>query len=59
MVDECHAAGFIGKTGRGTLELKNVLGRVDIVTGTLGKALGGAMGLYYWKEKLSNYKAKI
>ncbi len=46
MVDECHAAGFIGKTGRGTLELKNVLGRVDIVTGTLGKALGGAMGGY-------------
>jgi glycine C-acetyltransferase len=46
MVDECHAAGFIGATGRGTLELKNVLGRVDIVTGTLGKALGGAMGGY-------------
>ena len=46
MVDECHAAGFIGKTGRGTIELKNVLGRVDIITGTLGKALGGAMGGY-------------
>lgn len=46
MVDECHAAGFIGKTGRGTLELRNVMGRVDIVTGTLGKALGGAMGGY-------------
>ncbi len=46
MVDECHAAGFIGKTGRGTVELKNVMGRVDIVTGTLGKALGGAMGGY-------------
>ncbi len=46
MVDECHAAGFIGATGRGTLELKKVLGRVDIVTGTLGKALGGAMGGY-------------
>lgn len=44
MVDECHASGFIGKTGRGTIELKNVIGRVDIVTGTLGKALGGAMG---------------
>ena len=42
--DECHATGFIGKTGRGTVELKNVLGRVDIITGTLGKALGGAMG---------------
>lgn len=44
MVDECHATGFIGQTGRGTIELKNVLGRVDIITGTLGKALGGAMG---------------
>ncbi len=44
MVDECHATGFIGKTGRGTIELKNVMGRVDIITGTLGKALGGAMG---------------
>ncbi|MBC30217.1 MAG: glycine C-acetyltransferase [Muricauda sp.] len=46
MVDECHAAGFIGETGRGTLEEKGVMGRVDIVTGTLGKALGGAMGGY-------------
>ncbi|MGB0883539.1 MAG: glycine C-acetyltransferase [Flavobacteriales bacterium] len=46
MVDECHAAGFIGKTGRGTIELCDVLGRVDIITGTLGKALGGAMGGY-------------
>ena len=46
MVDECHATGFIGKTGRGTVELKHVMGRVDIVTGTLGKALGGAMGGY-------------
>ncbi len=44
MVDECHATGFIGKSGRGTIELKNVIGRVDIITGTLGKALGGAMG---------------
>ncbi len=44
MVDECHASGFIGKTGRGTVELKNVMNRVDIITGTLGKALGGAMG---------------
>ena len=51
MVDECHAAGFIGKTGRGTLELKNVLNRVDIVTGTLGKALGGAMGGYTTAKK--------
>ena len=44
MVDECHATGFIGKTGRGSLELRNALGRVDIITGTLGKAMGGAMG---------------
>jgi glycine C-acetyltransferase len=44
MVDESHASGFIGKTGRGTVELKNVINRVDIITGTLGKALGGAMG---------------
>jgi len=51
MVDECHAAGFIGATGRGTLELKNVMGRVDIVTGTLGKALGGAMGGYTTAKK--------
>ncbi|SDX63392.1 2-amino-3-ketobutyrate coenzyme A ligase [Lutibacter oricola] len=51
MVDECHAAGFIGKTGRGTLELKKVMGRVDIVTGTLGKALGGAMGGYTTGKK--------
>ncbi|MFY7848052.1 MAG: glycine C-acetyltransferase [Bacteroidia bacterium] len=46
MTDECHAAGFIGKTGRGTPEYCNVMGRVDIITGTLGKALGGAMGGY-------------
>lgn len=51
MVDECHAAGFIGKTGRGTVELKNVMNRVDIVTGTLGKALGGAMGGYTTGKK--------
>lgn len=44
MVDESHATGFIGKTGRGSIELRNVIGRVDIITGTLGKALGGAMG---------------
>ncbi len=44
MVDECHATGFIGKTGRGSIELRNALGRVDIITGTLGKAVGGAMG---------------
>jgi len=44
MVDDCHATGFIGKTGRGTHEHNNVMGRVDIITSTLGKALGGAMG---------------
>lgn len=44
MVDDCHATGFIGATGRGSMELRGVLGRVDIITGTLGKALGGAMG---------------
>ena len=44
MVDECHASGFMGKTGRGTIEHCNVMGRVDIITGTLGKALGGALG---------------
>lgn len=43
-IDECHASGFLGKTGRGTHEYRNVMGRVDIVTGTLGKALGGALG---------------
>jgi glycine C-acetyltransferase len=46
MVDECHAAGFLGKTGRGSVEMCGVTGRVDIITGTLGKALGGAMGGY-------------
>jgi len=46
MVDECHAAGFLGKTGRGAAEHCGVLGEVDIITGTLGKALGGAMGGY-------------
>ena len=44
MVDDCHATGFIGKTGKGTHEYNNVMGRIDIITGTLGKALGGAMG---------------
>ena len=44
MIDECHASGFMGKTGRGTHEYRNVIGRVDIITGTLGKALGGALG---------------
>jgi glycine C-acetyltransferase len=46
MVDECHAAGFLGKTGRGTPEYHDVMGRVDIITGTLGKALGGGSGGY-------------
>jgi glycine C-acetyltransferase len=44
MVDESHATGFIGRTGKGSIELRNVIGRIDIITGTLGKALGGAMG---------------
>ena len=44
MMDECHASGFMGKTGRGTHEYRNTMGRVDIITGTLGKALGGALG---------------
>ncbi len=51
MIDECHATGFIGKTGRGTLEEKEVMGRIDIITGTLGKALGGAMGGYTTGKK--------
>jgi glycine C-acetyltransferase len=46
MVDDSHAVGFVGKTGRGTHEYRNVVGRVDIITGTLGKALGGASGGY-------------
>jgi glycine C-acetyltransferase len=44
MIDECHASGFMGKTGRGTHEFRQVMGRIDIITGTLGKALGGASG---------------
>lgn len=44
MIDECHASGFMGKTGRGTHEYRGVMGQIDIITGTLGKALGGAMG---------------
>jgi len=51
MIDECHATGFIGETGRGTLEEKNVMGRIDIITGTLGKAMGGAMGGYTTGKK--------
>ncbi|MBU2937943.1 glycine C-acetyltransferase [Lacinutrix sp. C3R15] len=51
MIDECHATGFIGPKGIGTLEEKGVLGRVDIITGTLGKALGGAMGGYTTAKK--------
>jgi glycine C-acetyltransferase len=51
MIDECHAAGFIGPTGRGTLEEKGVMDRIDIITGTLGKALGGAMGGYTTGKK--------
>ncbi|RNC88071.1 MAG: glycine C-acetyltransferase [Winogradskyella sp.] len=51
MIDECHATGFIGDNGIGTLEAKGVLGRIDIITGTLGKALGGAMGGYTTAKK--------
>ena len=51
MIDECHSAGFIGETGRGTLEEKGVMGKIDIITGTLGKALGGAMGGYTTGKK--------
>ncbi len=51
MVDECHAAGFLGTHGRGSMEAKGVMGRVDIITGTLGKALGGAMGGYTTASK--------
>lgn len=51
MIDECHATGFIGDKGIGTLEEKGVLGRIDIITGTLGKALGGAMGGYTTGKK--------
>ncbi|MFT5600592.1 MAG: glycine C-acetyltransferase [Flavobacteriales bacterium] len=51
MTDECHSAGFIGKTGRGVPEFHNCMDRVDIITGTLGKALGGAMGGYTTGKK--------
>ena len=51
LIDECHSAGFIGETGRGTLEEKGVIDRIDIITGTLGKALGGAMGGYTTGKK--------
>lgn len=51
MIDECHATGFIGETGRGTLEEKGVMNKIDIITGTLGKAMGGAMGGYTTGKK--------
>jgi len=51
MIDDCHSAGFIGKTGRGTHEYHDVMDRVDIITGTLGKALGGALGGYTTGKK--------
>lgn len=51
MIDECHAAGFIGRTGIGTPEAKGVTGKIDVITGTLGKALGGAMGGYTTGKK--------
>ena len=55
MIDECHSTGFIGKNGRGTHEYHNVMGRVDIITGTLGKALGGAMGGFTSEERNNKY----
>ncbi len=51
MVDDCHAVGFLGQTGRGTPEFCDVMGRVDIITGTLGKSLGGALGGYTSAKK--------
>lgn len=51
MIDECHATGFMGKTGRGTHEYRNVMGRIDIITGTFGKALGGASGGFTASKK--------
>jgi len=51
MIDECHATGFVGRTGRGTHEYRNVMGRVDIITGTFGKALGGASGGFTASKK--------
>ena len=55
MIDECHSTGFIGKTGRGTHEYRGVMGRVDIITGTLGKALGGRKWRIYYRQK-RNYR---
>ncbi len=48
MVDECHSAGVVGQTGRGVTELFNIRGEVDVITGTLGKAFGGAIGGFYY-----------
>ena len=60
MIDECHATGFIGETGRGTLEDKGVMGRIDIITGTLGKAMGGAMeDILLVKKKSLNYCVNV
>src|SRR5207244_10601165 len=51
MIDDAHATGFLGKTGRGTHEYRDVMGRIDIITGKLGKALGGASGvLHRWRK---------
>jgi glycine C-acetyltransferase len=60
MVDDCHACGFLGKTGRGSIEYRNVMGRVDIITGTLGKALGGASGGYAsgWQEIIDLFRQR-
>ena len=54
MIDDAHATGFLGKTGRGTHEYRGVMGRIDIITGTLGKALGGASGGFTSGRKKSS-----
>jgi len=53
MVDECHCTGFLGKNGRGSIEYRNVLGKIDLITGTLGKALGGASGGFLFSNTVS------
>jgi len=61
MIDECHSSGFLGKTGRGTHEYRGVMGRIDIITGTLGKALGGASGGFtkWQRGHYRNIKAAV
>jgi glycine C-acetyltransferase len=64
MIDECHATGFLGKTGRGTEELLDVAGRVDIINSTLGKAMGGAAGIQlthntYQQERCLQFETQL